>query len=888
MQFAGANSHAEPIGLEALPGRSNYFIGDNAARWQTGVPHYAKLLYEDILPGIDLLYYWSADGNLEYDFVVEPGADPGAVQLRFDGPEKLEISETGDLIAGLGQTRIYHRKPVIYQEIDGDRRPVSGAYRIEGRNRVGFQLAAYDRTLLLVIDPVLEYSTFVGGSDRDREASIAADADGNVYLTAGVRSGDFPTTMGAFDETHDSAGEETGTAIFKLGPDGTTLLFSTFLGGSLADVPRSHGNQIALDASGNIYVSGHTTSPDFPTTAGAFDETHNGEFDMFLSVLDPAGATLLYSTYLGGAARDNRPCIALDGAGDVYLAGITQSPSMPTTPGAFDATYNGGIDVYIAKLRPAGNGAADLLYASFLGGQSDDNSPSMTIDDAGVVHIVGETESEDFPTTPGAFSNTHNGGATRGDDQGDDLFVVKFDPNPAGGGTEDLLYSTFFGGSSEDDYTAFAPGIAVDQQGDIYFTGETISRPSGDRADYPLTRDAIDPDPNLELRDTSRLDKVIIARLRPNGQGPRDLIYSSFWGGMGENELGALAYDSNGFLYISGVTDAPNFPTQDPVQAENGGGRRDGFVSVFTQGGRRLLFSTYLGGSGEERHINVLPHPTGIFVAGHTDSADFPTTTGAFDTTQNGEREIFVSKITDLDFLPEPVGPVTTVSAASFLGPVAAESIASAFGPRLAPRTELASGVPLPTVLGDTSVQIVDSEGKESLGQLFFVASLQINFFIPAGVAPGPATVNVIVDGEVVATGDVDIQPVAPGLFFVGEQRIAAASLLRVSPDGSREPLEDVFTSNPIAPRTIDLGPEGTQVFLLLFGTGIRGFSQEVTATVGGEPTAVLGAVRHGVFVGLDQVNIGPLPRSLIGRGDVEVVLTVDGILTNPVTVRIQ
>ena len=326
----------------------------------------------------------------------------------------------------------------------------------------------------------------------------------------------------------------------------------------------------------------------------------------------------------------------------------------------------------------------------------------------------------------------------------------------------------------------------------------------------------------------------------------------------------------------------------DPVQASNGGGENDGFVSVFTQGGRRLLFSTYLGGSGDERHINVLPHPTGIFVAGHTDSANFPTTTGAFDTTQNGERDIFVSKITDLDFLPQPIGPVTTVSAASFLGPLAAESIASAFGQGLARRTELAPGVPLPTELAGTSVQIVDSEGKESLGLLFFVADLQINFFIPAGVAPGPATVNVIVDGEVVATGDVDIQPVAPGLFFVGEQRIAAASLLRVNPDGSREPLEDVFTTNPIAPRTIDLGPEGTQVFLLLFGTGIRGFSQEVTATVGGEPTTVLGAVRHGVFVGLDQVNIGPLPRSLIGRGDVEVVLTVDGILTNPVTVRIQ
>ena len=471
MELAGANSHAEPIGLEALPSRSNYFIGDDAAHWQTGVPHYAKLLYEDIYPGIDLLYYWSADGSLEYDFVVEPGADPDAIQLRFDGPDKLEISESGDLIVGLGETRIYHRWPLIYQEIDGDRRPVSGTYRLDGRNRAGFQLAAYDRTRPLVIDPVLEYSTFAGGSDRDREASIAADADGNVYLTAGVRSGDFPTTMGVFDETNDSAGERTSTAIFKLSPDGTTLLFSTFLGGSAQDPPRSHGNRIVLDNSGNIYVAGHTMSPDFPTTSGAFDETHNGEFYQFLSVLDPTGSMLLYSTYLGGAAGDERPCIALDDAGDVYLAGQTRSPEMPTTPGAFDATYDGGADIYIAKLRPAGNGEADLLYATFLGGQGNDNHPSMTIDASGVVHIVGETESADFPATPGAFDTTHNGGATRGSDPGDDLFVVKFDPNPAGGGTEDLLYSTFFGGSSEDDYQAFAPGIAVDQQGDIYFTG---------------------------------------------------------------------------------------------------------------------------------------------------------------------------------------------------------------------------------------------------------------------------------------------------------------------------------------------------------------------------------------------------------------------------------
>ena len=385
MELEGADSHAQPVGLEALPGRTNYFIGNDATHWQTGVPHYAKLLHEDVYPGVDLLYYWNADFRLEYDFIVKPGADSSVIQLRFDGADKLTISESGDLIAALGEMQIHHKRPLIYQEIDGDRRTVSGTCRMEGLDRVGFQLAAYDSTRPLVIDPVLEQSTLLGGSAFDREVSITPDEARNSYLTAASRSADFPVTMGVLDETHDSAPDLTSTVISKLSPDGSTLLFAAFLGGSLADVPRSHGHRIALDKSGDIYVVGHTISPDFPTTAGALDETHNGEFDLYFSILDPTGSTLLYSTFLGGSARDQRPNLALDAIGDVYIASMTRSPEIPTTTSAFDTTHNGEIDLYIAKLRPAGNGANDLLYATFLGGKDDDNAPSMTIDNAGVV-----------------------------------------------------------------------------------------------------------------------------------------------------------------------------------------------------------------------------------------------------------------------------------------------------------------------------------------------------------------------------------------------------------------------------------------------------------------------------------------------------------------------
>ena len=880
MELVGANPRTVAVGLEPLPGRSNYFVGNDPEKWRSGIPHYGRLRYEDVYPGIDLVYYGTADGRLEYDFIVQPGVAPELIKLRLEGPERLEINEAGDLVLSLGGAQLFHRKPTIYQEVDGERRLVAGSYRIGDEGEVSFEIEEYETTQPLVVDPVFEYSTFVGGTDRDRESNMTADADGNLYMTAGVRSGDFPTTMGVFDETNNSAGAETSTAVFKLSADASALLFSTFLAGSVQDVPRSHGQKILVGSSGNIFVAGHSNSPDFPTTAGAFDETHNGEFDLYLSILNPTGSTLLYSTYIGGAERDQRPGIALDGEETVYLVGMSSSPGMPTTAGAFDATHNGGIDIYIARLSPQGNGAADLLYATFLGGQGDDNGPSMTIDDSGIIHAVGETESTDFPTTPGAFDTTHNGGGGS-IDAGDDLFVIKFDANPAGDGSEDLLYSTFFGGSHEDDYDAFAPGIAVTEEGHILFTGETVSRRT-DAIPFPLTQDAIDRVANPTV-DGTRPDKVIIARIRPLGFGPSDLIYSSYWGGFGDNEQGALAYDQNGFIYLTGDTDAADFRTLDPLQAANAGGEADGFLSIFDQGGRRLLFSTYLGGSGQERHVSALPHPTGVFVTGQTDSTDFTTTPGVFDRTQNGGLDLFVSKITDLEFLPKPIGNVITVSAASFESPVAADSIGTAFGQGLARGMASATSSPLPTVLGGTSLQIIDSAGQEWLGGLVFTIETQLNFYIPAGLAPGEATVNVLLDGEIVATGTVEIRPVAPGVFFVG-QRTAAAFFLRVNADSSREQ-RVVFTAT-LAPAAIDLGSEGTQVFLLLFGTGIRAFGQSVTATVGGVPVPVLGAVPHGVFVGLDQINIGPIPRSLIGRGDVEVVITVDGIPSNPVIVQ--
>ena len=378
---------AEQMRLKSYDGKSPRYFEANRGQTDSQVRFLSRGDQDIWFFSTDQVVLSTVDGegrraNLSMEL---EGADSSVIQLRFDGADKLTISEPGDLIAALGEMQIHHKRPLIYQEIDGDRRTVSGTYRMEGSDRVGFQLAAYYSTRPLVIDPVLEQSTLLGGSALDREVSITLDEARNIYLTAASRSADFPVTMGVLDETHDSAPDLTSTVISKLSPDGSTLLFAAFLGGSLADVPRSHGHRIALDKSGDIYVVGHTMSPDFPTTAGALDETHNGEFDLYFSILDPTGSTLLYSTFLGGSARDQRPNLALDAIGDVYIAGMTRSPEIPTTTSAFDTTHNGEIDLYIAKLRPAGNGANDLLYATFLGGKDDDNAPSMTIDNAGVV-----------------------------------------------------------------------------------------------------------------------------------------------------------------------------------------------------------------------------------------------------------------------------------------------------------------------------------------------------------------------------------------------------------------------------------------------------------------------------------------------------------------------
>src|SRR5216110_1557886 len=436
ISFAGANPRPRVTGLEELPGKANYFIGNDPAKWRTNVPTYAKVRYTDLYPRIDLLYYGN-QRQLEYDLVVHPGADPTRIVLDIQGADRLQVDAQGDLVLQTTVGPIRQRKPVIYQEIDGVRKDIPGGYVLKGEHQVGYKVAAYDASQPLVIDPILSYSTYLGSSDEEGETRIAVDAAGNAYVAGETVSSNFPTTAGAFQTTFGGGVFSAGDAfVTKLNPTGSALVYSTYLGGSSSDA----GYGIAVDAAGNAYVTGGTGSTDFPTTIGAFQTTKGGGFrDAFVTKLNPTGSALVYSTYLGGSGDDYGEGIKLDAAGNAYVTGGTGSTVFPTTAGAFQRTFGAPVcdgctsNAFVTKLDPTGSA---LVYATYLGGSGRDGGWGIAVDTLGNAYVTGSTTSStNFPTTTGAFQTTYGGGFG-------EAFVTKL--NPTGSA---LVYSTYLGGS---------------------------------------------------------------------------------------------------------------------------------------------------------------------------------------------------------------------------------------------------------------------------------------------------------------------------------------------------------------------------------------------------------------------------------------------------------
>jgi hypothetical protein len=580
MSLLGANNRAAAAAADELAGKVNYFIGNDPAKWRTNVPTFARVSYREVYPGIDLIYYGN-QRQLEYDFRVAPGIDPSIVSMKFEGTDKLAVDDSGDLSLTLRDKVIKQPKPFVYQEVAGERRRVDAGYVVDKRGQVGFTLGAYDNTLPLVIDPTLVYSTYLGGSGGEQGMEIAVDSAGNAYVSGFTNSTNFPTA----NAVQAANGGFQDAFVSKINAAGTALVYSTYLGGNGNEQSRG----VAADSAGNAYVVGQTNSTNFPT-ANAFDATlgSNGE-DVFVTKLNAAGSALVYSTYLGGSdSAEFGEDIAVDSAGNAYVTGSTFSNDYPTV-NPIQATFGGFTDAFVTKINAAGSA---LVYSTYLGGSESEIGEGINVDSAGNVYVTGDTKSTNFPTANAVQ-------ATNGGDQ--DAFVTKI--NAAGSA---FIYSTYLGGSAQDDGEAIAP----DSSGNTYLTGNTFS------TNFP-TANAIQP-----VHGGGVIQDAFVTKINAAGSA---LVYSTYLGGTG-GEIGfGIAVDSAGNAYVAGGTGSlTSFPTANALQC--GGGGQDAFVTKINAAGNAFVYSTYLGGSANENARGVALDSAGnAYVAGFTRSTDFPT-----------------------------------------------------------------------------------------------------------------------------------------------------------------------------------------------------------------------------------------------------------------------
>jgi hypothetical protein len=603
MQFVGSTPAPQILGEEALPGRVNYLIGKEPNQWLRGIPTFAKVTYQGMYPGVDLVYY-GKQGQLEYDFVVAPGADPSQIKLAFQGADYIVVNRGGELELHAGTDELRMNKPAIYQEIDGVRKPIDGRYVVEDDQEVGFQMATYDTTRPLIIDPVLTYSTYLGGSGEDEGFSIAVDRRGQAYVTGQTNSTDFPT-QNAFQPINDNSSD---VFVVQLTADGRSLRYLTYLGGNKID----QGFGIAVDQRGCAYITGRTLSPDFPIMNALHPFLGSDFDDAFVAKLTADGSALRYSTYLGGEGDDQGSDITVDQRGRAYVTGWTSSSNFPTV-NAFQSTLAGARDAFIAQFSPNGR---SLRYATYLGGAGEDYGSGIAVGRQGRAYVTGGTRSFDFPIVKALQPSL--GGV-------EDAFVAQFS---AGGNA--LRYSTYLGGSDGEG----GSDIAVDQRDRAYVTGPTLS------LDFP-TLNALQP----HIGGGVRHSDTFVSQLTADGAA---LKYSTYLGGSGFEVGSGIAVDRWGHALVTGSTELGGIPIVNAVQPI-ASGYRDAFVAKFAPDGATLRYSTYLGGRGDNvGHAIAVDQRGHAYVTGRTISQNFPTK-NALQPASGGGSDAFVTKIESND-----------------------------------------------------------------------------------------------------------------------------------------------------------------------------------------------------------------------------------------------
>jgi hypothetical protein len=623
-QFQGANPAAHISGRDPLPGVVNFYAGSDPARWRSNLPTYGALVYHELYTGIDLAYN-GHEGSLKGTYTIAPGNDPDQIRWHYNGADDVALdSATGDLHIELGQTRLIERAPIAWQVRSGVQSPIGVRFSAQADGSFGFKLDQYDPSLPLIIDPTLIYGTYLGADNTDDARGIAADQNGNVYLTGQTYSSNFPGTTGIRSGTTD-------VFVTKLNAQATTLLFTTILGGNDVDA----GNGIAVDATGHVWVTGATESTNFPTLNPLMQANFSSGFeDTFATRLNPNGS-LAFSTYLGLDTNDHGNAIAVDGQGNAYITGEA------------DAAF--GPEVIAHKLAADGS---ELIYGRVFGAaergfMKGSSGYAIAVDSEGNAYITGRTNSIVFPVV-----NPLQATCREHDDfdcTGVDAFVTKLDP--AG---DTILYSTYLGGSSMGSEIGTGSdegwGIAVDGAGNIYVAGTTFA------PDFPVVN-ALQPTKS----GADNFSDAFIAKLTPAGD---ELVYSTYLGGTAWEEAHGLVIDGAGNAYVAGFTSSNNFPvSSDAIQSTIGqrvcivGSNErfcyDGFVTALSATGSRL-WSTYLGGKDDDI-INGMAYAAGnVYVAGKTGSFDLPTTAGVFQHNKAFNEDAFVVKIATGSVTPPP------------------------------------------------------------------------------------------------------------------------------------------------------------------------------------------------------------------------------------------
>lgn len=633
MTFINSNPNVAITGEESQKNLSNYFKGKDPKKWHSNIPNFAKVRYQNLYSGIDAVFYGNPQ-HLEYDLCVSPGSSPDNIRLHIEGSQKINLSDNGDLrILTQDDQELVMQKPFIYQIVDGNKVTIEGHYTLFANNDVGFSLSHYDTTKSVVIDPVLLYSTYLGGSNSDNGFGVAVDTNNNVYVVGFTSSTDFPT-LNAFQSTFSGAVDAFVTKFARTDPPQDYVLsYSTYLGGSGVS-GSDQAFDVAVDASGSAYVTGFTTATDFPTM-NPFQGTLLGFQNAFVTKFSPSGSTLIYSTYLGGNNATSGNGITVDSAGNAYVTGNTQSTNFPTTPGAFQSAPGAGTQgaAFVTKFSPAGN---TLVYSTYLGGTglfTFTSGDEIAIDSLGNAYVTGSTNQSTFPTTPGAFQTIFTGGG--------DAYLTKFAPS---GNT--LVFSTFLGGST----TTGSFGVAVDSSFNPYIAGFT------DSPDFPTTPGAFQTTIGTVLGVPSI--NGFVTKFSVAGDS---LVYSTYLGGsitsFGGNcsdECFGIAVDSTGAAYVTGQTDSVDFPLQDAFQTTNTG-ILNAFVTKLVPTGTALVYSSYLGGSNFDSSDTLAIDSFGnAYVVGFTSSTDFPTV-NPFQSSLNGQSDAFLSIIGDA--LPPPPPP---------------------------------------------------------------------------------------------------------------------------------------------------------------------------------------------------------------------------------------